>query len=378
MRILRTKFGQILNNHLIDYPTPINVNYFWNLGALSGLMLALQLVTGIFIAMHYTSHVELSFDSLEHIMRDVNYGWALRYFHANGASMFFLVVYIHMARGIYFASYVFPRTYTWLSGVLIFILMMATAFIGYVLPWGQMSFWGATVITNLFSAIPLVGESIAQWIWGGFSVANPTLNRFFSLHFTLPFIILFVVILHLSALHLSGSSEPLLGGGSSKNDINRIPFYPYFYVKDLYGFLILLIIYSIFTLYYSNVLGHSDNYIEANPMVTPTHIVPEWYFLPFYAMLRSIPDKLGGVLCMGASLVILFFLPYLSLNVSTPVKYRLVYIFFCALLMSVFLFLGWIGAQPVEPLYVVLGSLSTIYYFLFFLFVIPILNILQK
>ena len=209
-------------------------------------------------------------------------------------------------------------------------------------------------------------------------MANPTLNRFFSLHFTLPFVILFVVILHLSALHLSGSSEPLLGGGSTLNDINRIPFYPYFYVKDLYGFLVLLLVYSTFTLYYSNVLGHSDNYIEANPMVTPTHIVPEWYFLPFYAMLRSIPDKLGGVLCMGASLVILFALPYLSLNVATPVKYRLVYIFFCGLLMSIFLFLGWVGAQPVEPLYVILGSLSTVYYFLFFLFIIPLLNILQK
>ena len=287
------------NNHIVDYPTPINISYFWGFGSLSGLMLVVQILTGVFLAIHYTPHVEIAFNSVEHIIRDVNNGWLLRYLHANGASFFFIVVYAHMFRGLYYGSYVHPREALWCSGVIILILIIATGFIGYVLPWGQISFWGATVITNLISAVPFVGESIVQWLWGGFSVDNPTLNRFFSLHYILPFVIAALALSHLVLLHENGSNNPL--GVESKTEV--ISFYPYFYVKDLFGLILLFIIYFYFVFFSPNTLGHPDNYIPANPIVTPAHIVPEWYFLPFYAILRSIPHKLGGVIAIFGALV---------------------------------------------------------------------------
>lgn len=364
----------LLNNHLIDYPTPTNLNYFWGFGSLAGICLGIQIVTGVLLAMHYTPHISLAFYSVEHIMRDVNYGWLIRYVHANGASMFFLVVYIHMFRGLYYGSYIYPRQGLWISGVIIFILMMATAFMGYVLPWGQMSFWAATVITNLFSAIPVIGESIVQWIWGGFSVNNATLNRFFSLHYLFPFVIAGAVLLHLAILHEYGSNNPL--GFDSK--VDTISFYPYFYVKDLFGFCIFMVIFGSFVFFAPNVLGHPDNYVQANPMVTPAHIVPEWYFLPFYAILRSIPDKLGGVICMGLSLVVLIILPYLNTSrvrsaVFRPLYRKLFWWFFVNCLI-----LGWIGQKVVEYPYVEIGQIATIFYFLYFIFFIPVVGLIEN
>jgi len=308
----------ILDNHIINYPSPINLTYAWSFGALAGLCLVIQIVSGIFLAMHYTPHIDLAFSSVEHIMRDVNNGWLIRYLHANGASMFFIVVYSHIFRGIYYGSFMAPREYLWCSGVILFLLMMATAFMGYVLPWGQMSFWGATVITNLFSAIPYLGTSIVEWLWGGFCVDNATLNRFFSLHFVLPFLIAGLVILHIALLHKDGSNNPL--GVHSATD--KISFYPYFYVKDLFSFLSFVFFFSIILFYYPNLLGHPDNYIMANPMSTPAHIVPEWYFLPFYAILRSIPDKLGGVAAMGGAIVVLLFLPFLNTSEVRSAAFR--------------------------------------------------------
>lgn len=382
----------ILKEHLIRYPTPLNFNYFWSFGSLAGIFLAIQLITGIMLAMHYTPHVSFAFISIEHIMRDVNYGWLLRYMHANGASFFFIMVYAHIVRGIYYTSYKYPYQNLWRIGVIIFILMMATAFMGYVLPWGQMSFWGATVITNLFTAIPLIGESIALWLWGGFSVDNATLNRFFSLHYLLPFLILGVVLLHLITLHIPGSTNPL----KINFFIERIPFFPYYYHKDLFSLLIILFIYIYFVGYFPNFLGHPDNYIEANPLSTPSHIVPEWYFLPFYAMLRSIPDKLGGVLCMFGSLIILFFLPNLRnfftllhvkkvshqrnllfnleiLNLQfNPIKQFLFWLFFFDMCL-----LGWLGAQPVEYPFITLGLVATLFYFFYIICIIPFLVIID-
>ena len=363
MRLLRQKILSVLNNHLIDYPTPSNINYFWGFGVLAGLCLAIQLITGIFLAMHYTPHIDFAFLSVEHIMRDVNNGWLIRYAHANGASMFFIVVYIHIARGLFYGSYIKPRAYLWASGVTLFLLMMATGFMGYVLPWGQMSFWGATVITNLFTAIPIIGEHIAYWLWGGFSVDNATLNRFFSLHYLLPFAILGVVLLHLILLHLPGSSSPL--GHQLIPD--KIPFYPYFYVKDLFGFLVFCIFFSYFVFFDPNLLGHPDNYIEANPMVTPEHIVPEWYFLPFYAILRSIPDKLGGVVCMVAAIVVLYFVPQLNFSRVTNSHFRPIFHFFFWFFIIDVIILGWIGARPVEDPFILIGQCATFYYFFFLL-----------
>jgi ubiquinol-cytochrome c reductase cytochrome b subunit len=333
-------------------------------------MLGIQIITGVFLAMHYTPNIDLAFASIEHIMRDVNYGWLIRYFHSNGASMFFIVVYIHIARGLYFGSYLKPRHLLWKSGVVLFIVMMATAFMGYVLPWGQMSFWGATVITNLFSAIPFIGESIAYWLWGGFSVNNATLNRFFSLHYLLPFVIAALVFVHLYLLHQQGSSNPL----GIESNADRISFYPYFYVKDLFGFLVFIVFYSFIVFYYPNVLGHSDNYIEANPLVTPSHIVPEWYFLPFYAILRSIPNKLFGVLLMGFSLIILLFVPYLSKMTIRSSYFRPLFSFFFWFFIFDVILLGWVGAKPAEDPFIFVGQLGTFYYFFFFMVILPILN----
>src|SRR3954447_21253974 len=284
------------------FPTPRNFNYFWNFGALAMVTLVVMILTGIFLAMHYQPNTTLAFDSVQHIMRDVNYGWLIRYVHQNGASMFFIVTYIHIFRGIYYGSYKAPRELLWILGVVILLLMMATAFMGYVLPWGQMSFWGATVITNLFSAIPVVGESVVTWLWGGFAVDNPTLNRFYALHYLLPFVIVGVVALHVVALHVHGSNNPL--GIDPKGPQDTVPFHPYYTMKDGFGVVVFLIIYAAFVFFQPNYLGDAANYIEANPLVTPTHIVPEWYFLPYYAILRAIPDKLGGVLAMFGAIAV--------------------------------------------------------------------------
>nr|YP_010394072.1 apocytochrome b [Phytophthora cactorum]DAZ88080.1 TPA_asm: apocytochrome b [Phytophthora cactorum] len=370
MRWNKKSLFAVLNNHLIDYPTPVNLNYFFGFGSLAGIMLVVQILTGIFLAMHYTPHIDLAFNSVEHIMRDVNNGWLIRYTHANGASFFFIVVYVHIFRGLYYGSYITPREALWCSGVIIFILMMATAFMGYVLPWGQMSFWGATVITNLFSAIPLIGKDIVDWLWGGFAVDNPTLNRFFSLHFTFPFVIVGAVLIHLILLHEVGSNNPL--GITLKTE--NIPFYPYFYTKDLFGLMILFLVFFIFIFYYPNTLGHPDNYIEANPMKTPLHIVPEWYFLPFYAILRSIPNKIGGVIAMFGSLIILLTIPFTNSSEIRSTAFRPIFKVCYWLLVIAFLLLGWVGQCPVEYPYTEIGVISMIYYFCFFIIIIPFLG----
>jgi len=364
----------ILNNHIVDYPTPLNLNYMWNFGSLAGICLVIQILTGIFLAMHYTPHIDYAFVSIEHIMRDVNNGWLIRYLHANGASMFFIIVYIHMFRGLYYGSYMAPRQELWFSGVTIFLLMMATGFMGYVLPWGQMSFWGVTVITNLFSAIPFIGENITQWLWGGFSVDNATLNRFFSLHYLLPFLIAGLSLVHLILLHDNGSNNPL--GIDSKTA--KITFYPYFYVKDLFGFLLFCLFFSFFVFFSPNFLGHPDNYIPANSLVTPAHIVPEWYYLPFYAILRSIPDKLGGVIAMFASILILYLLPIINLSKIRSTFFRPLYrnIFWIFVINS--LVLGWIGQNVVEYPFVEIGQIATFLYFFILLIVFPFFNFIEE
>jgi quinol-cytochrome oxidoreductase complex cytochrome b subunit len=374
LRILNRPIINLLNDHLIDYPTPVNINYLWNFGSMAGIFLVVQIVTGIFLAMHYTPHVDLAFLSVEHIMRDVNNGWLLRYLHANGASMFFGVVYIHVARGIYYGSYQKPRGFVWVVGVVILILMMATAFMGYVLPWGQMSFWAATVITNLFSAFPIVGEPIVAWLWGGFSVDNATLNRFFSFHYLLPFLIVGAVLAHLAVLHQNGSNNPL----GVQAAIDKIPFYPYFIIKDLFSWVVAFIFYFGFVFFAPNYLGHTDNYIEANAMVTPSHIVPEWYFLPFYAILRSIPHKLGGVIAMFAALLVLLLLPYLNTSEVRSSSFRPIHRQFFWLLVLDYFILGWIGGCAPETPYLEIGQLATFFYFFYFLFIVPILGILEK
>ncbi len=350
-----------VDSHIIDYPTPTNISYLWSFGASAGICLVIQIVTGIFLAMHYTPNIELAFNSVEHIMRDVCSGWLIRYIHANGASFFFIVVYLHLFRGLYFNSYVYPRQNLWYSGVTLFFLMMATAFMGYVLPWGQMSLWGATVITNLFSAIPVVGKYIVEWLWGGFSVNNATLNRFFSLHYLMPFLIAAVTLIHLNLLHRNGSNNPL--GINTNSEV--VDFYPYFYVKDLFSVLILIFVFSFFVFFFPNALGHSDNYILGNPLSTPAHIVPEWYFLPFYAILRSIPDKLGGVLVMLGAIVILYLLPVLNRTLVRSTYFRPFQAVLFWFIFLNFVLLGWIGQKPVETPYFEIGFVSTCLYFIF-------------
>jgi ubiquinol-cytochrome c reductase cytochrome b subunit len=371
------------------FPTPRNFNYWWNFGAIAMFMLVLMIVTGIFLAMNYTPEKTLAFTSVERIMRDVNGGWMLRYIHANGASLFFVAVYIHIFRGLYYGSYKKPRELLWILGVVILLLMMATAFMGYVLPWGQMSFWGATVITNLFSALPVVGQSIVTWLWGGFSVDNPTLNRFFSLHYLLPFVIFAVVGLHVAALHVSGSNNPL--GIDVKSNKDTVPFHPYYTMKDGFGICVFLIIYAIIVFWAPNMLGDPDNYITANPMATPQHIVPEWYFLPFYAILRSvgdlaipftsiilIPSKLAGVLCMFGAIAMLFILPWLDQSPVRSAVFRPVYRCFFWLFVAVCLTLGYIGSQPPEGWFIITGKFATAYYFAHFLIVMPLLSRFEK
>lgn len=351
----------------VSYPAPSNLNYFWNFGIYALVCLVVQLITGIFLAMHYTPEQSLAFLSVEHIMRDVNYGWLLRYVHANGASMFFIVVYIHTFRGLYFSSYVEPRQHLWNIGVTILFLMILTAFIGYVLPWGQMSFWGATVITNLCSAIPKIGGEIVIWLWGGYSIDNATLNRFFSLHYLLPFVILGLVIVHLLLLHEHGSNNPI----GVKFKVDGIYFFPYYIVKDVYGVILFIMFFSIFVFFMPNVLGHPDNYIEANAMVTPTHIVPEWYFLPFYAILRSIPDKLAGVLALLFAIICLYLVTIISKPEVRSLLFRpMSQIFFWFVFFDACM-LGWIGNMPVEYPYVLVGQVLTVGYFMYFLLILP-------
>nr|ULQ69060.1 apocytochrome b [Centrolepis aristata] len=361
--LLREPIYSTLNEHLIDYPTPSNLNYFWSFGLLAGLCLIIQILTGIFLAMHYTPHVDLAFTSVEHIMRDVEGGWLLRYMHANGASMFFIVVYLHLFRGLYYGSYSSPRELVWCLGVIIFLLMILTAFLGYVLPWGQMSFWAATVITSLASAVPIIGDTIVSWLWGGFSVDNATLNRFFSLHYLLPFVIAGLSFLHIAALHQYGSNNPL----GINSEMDKAPFYPYFYVEHLVGCVASAIFLSILIFFAPNFLGHPDNYIPANPMSTPAHIVPEWYFLPVYAILRSIPDKAGGVAAIALVFVSLLSLPFFKNIYVRSSTFRPFYQGIFWLFLADCLLLGWIGCQPVEPPFVVVGQIATLVFFCFFL-----------
>ncbi len=366
----------IARHSLIDYPTPRNLNYWWNFGSLAGITLVIMIVTGIVLAMQYTPHVDMAFNSVERIMRDVNYGWLLRYLHMNGGTMFFIVVYIHIFRGLYYGSYKAPREILWWLGIVILLLMMATAFMGYVLPWGQMSFWGTTVITNMFSAVPLVGEDIVTWLWGGFTVGNATLNRFFSLHYLLPFVIVGVVLMHIWALHTVKSNNPL--GIDMKGPQDSIPFHPYYTVKDNFGLGVFFFVYLTIVFFFPNFFGEPDNYIPANPMATPPHIVPEWYFLPFYAILRAVPDKLGGVIAMFASILILFVLPWLDRARVRSARFRPIYKqFFWLFLVDCFV-LGWVGANPPEGMFVTIGQVATIYYFAHFLILLPLLGMFEK
>jgi ubiquinol-cytochrome c reductase cytochrome b/c1 subunit len=360
---------------VVSFPTPRNLNYLWTFGAILTFMLAAQIVTGIVLTMHYTPEATMAFESVEHIRRDVNYGWLLTYLHANGASMFFLAGYIHIFRGMYYGSYKSPREVLWILGIIIYLLMMATGFMGYVLPWGQMSFWAAKVITNLFSAIPIVGDPIVTWLWGGYTVGNPTLNRFFALHYLLPFVIVGVVGLHIWALHVVGQNNPT--GVDPKTDKETVPFSPHATVKDLFGIAAFLLVYFWFVFYIPNFLGHADNYIPANPAVTPAHIVPEWYYLPFYAILRSIPDKLLGVIALFGSIAILALLPWLDTSQVKSAKYRPVYKVFFWLFLATCVLLGWLGSKPPEGWYVVLSRLLTAWYFLYLLIVLPLIGIFE-
>jgi len=375
MRILKSHpVLSLVNSYLVDSPQPANISYLWNFGSLLGLCLIIQILTGIFLAMHYTPNVDLAFVSVEHIMRDVNMGWAIRYTHANTASFFFIFVYLHIGRGLYYGSFRSPRVLPWSIGVVILVVMMATAFLGYVLPYGQMSLWGATVITNLLSAIPWIGQDFVQFIWGGFSVSNATLNRFFSLHYLLPFILAALVVVHLLALHQHGSNNPL---GTTGN-LDRLPFHPYFTFKDLVTVVFFLLSLSVFVFYYPNALGHSDNYIPANPMQTPPSIVPEWYLLPYYAILRSIPNKLLGVLAMFASLFILAAMPLLDTSRLRGSQFRPLMKFIFWVFVSNFFILLWVGSQhPVSP-FSEIGQFATFLYFAWFLVLVPATGILEN
>ena len=378
----RLPMFSFMEKELIDYPTPRNLSYWWNFGSLAGIVLVIMIVTGIVLAMHYTPHVDYAFDSVERIMRDVNYGWLIRYIHTNGGSAFFIIVYIHIFRGLYYGSYKSPREILWILGVIILLCMMATAFMGYVLPWGQMSFWGATVITNLFSAVPIVGDIIVTWLWGGFTVDNPTLNRFYSLHYLMPFVIVGVVALHMISLHQHGSNNPL--GIDAKGPQDKIPFHPYYTVKDMFGLCAFLTIFAGFVFFAPNFFGEPENYIPADPLVTPPHIVPEWYFLPYYAILRSITfdiwflsAKLIGVVLMFGSILILFLVPWLDRSPVRSARYRPIYKQLFWVLVIDCLVLGWVGGNPPEGIFVIIGQIATLYYFAHFLVLLPLLSFIE-
>nr|YP_009107359.1 cytochrome b [Squatina nebulosa]AIU38996.1 cytochrome b [Squatina nebulosa] len=357
---------KIINHTLIDLPTPSNISIWWNFGSLLGLCLIIQILTGLFLAMHYTADISLAFSSVIHICRDVNYGWLIRNIHANGASIFFICIYLHVARGLYYGSYLSKET--WNIGVILLFLLMATAFVGYVLPWGQMSFWGATVITNLLSALPYVGNTLVQWIWGGFSIDNATLTRFFAFHFILPFLILGLTLIHLLFLHETGSNNPT----GINSDMDKIPFHPYFSYKDILGFLLVILLLTLLALFSPNLLGDAENFIPANPLVTPPHIKPEWYFLFAYAILRSIPNKLGGVLALLFSIFILLLVPLLHTSKQRSNTFRPFTQFLFWMLITNTIILTWIGGQPVEQPFIFIGQIASIFYFLLFLIFIPL------
>nr|QHR79367.1 cytochrome b [Bufo bufo] len=363
---------KIINNSFIDLPAPVNLSSLWNFGSLLGVCLIAQIATGLFLAMHYTADTSMAFSSVAHICRDVNNGWLLRNLHANGASFFFICIYLHIGRGMYYGSYLFKET--WNIGVILLFLVMATAFVGYVLPWGQMSFWGATVITNLLSAAPYIGTELVQWIWGGFSVDNATLTRFFTFHFILPFIIAGASMLHLLFLHQTGSSNPT---GLNPN-LDKIPFHAYYSYKDIFGFAVMLALLALLSTFAPNLLGDPDNFTPANPLVTPPHIKPEWYFLFAYAILRSIPNKLGGVLALLFSIMILFLMPLLHTSKQRTLMFRpLAKLFFWTLVANT-LILTWIGGQPVEEPFIMIGQLASVFYFLIFIIFIPLLGLTEN
>ncbi len=372
----RLPLPRMLHDNISAFPTPRNLNYWYTFGGILTFCLVTQIVTGIVLAMHYTADAGLAFASVEHIMRNVNYGWLIRYIHAVGASMFFLAVYVHMFRGLYYGSYKAPREILWILGVIIYLLMVITAFMGYVLPWGQMSFWGATVITNLFSVIPVVGTTITEWLWGGFAVDNATLKRFFSLHYLMPFMIFGVVILHIWSLHVTGNNNPV--GVSVKDKQDTVPFAPYYTVKDALSLVCFLILFAWFIFFNPNILGHTDNYIMADPLVTPAHIVPEWYLLPFYAILRAIPSKLGGVLVMGAAIAVLFIVPWLDTSKVRSATFRPLYKQFYWIFLVNCIALGYLGSQNPEGLFLVASRICTAYYFIHFLIVMPVLGLIEK
>jgi len=378
----RMPLPRLMYDSFVAYPVPRNLNYAYTFGGILSIMLIAQILTGVVLAMHYSATTATAFTSVEHIMRDVNSGWLLRYMHSNGASFFFFAVYLHIFRGMYYGSYKAPRELLWILGVIIFLLMMATGFMGYVLPWGQMSFWGATVITGFFTAFPVVGEPIQQLLLGGFAVDNPTLNRFFSLHYLLPFMIAGVVVLHVWALHVTGQTNPT--GIEVKSKTDTVPFTPYATIKDAFAMMVFFILFAYFIFYIPNYLGHPDNYIEADPLVTPAHIVPEWYFLPFYAILRAITfnigpidSKLGGVLAMFGSILVLFLLPWLDTSKVRSAVYRPWYKLFFWIFVADAILLGWLGAKPAEGVYTTLAQIATAYYFGFFIIILPVLGLIE-
>jgi ubiquinol-cytochrome c reductase cytochrome b subunit len=359
--------------HLIHYPTPIGLTYAWSFGSLAGMCLVIQILSGILLSTHYTANIDLAFASVEYIMRDVPNGWLIRYVHENGASMFFIVVYSHIFRGLYYGSYMKPRQLLWCSGVILFLLIMGTAFTGYVLPWGQMSFWGATVITNMVTAIPFGGQTIVEWLWGGFTVNAPTLRRFYSVHFLLPFIIAGVTIIHLALLHKDGSTSPI----GSDSGVDDVSFYPFFFAKDLFAFTCFIIVFGVFVFFFPNLLNHPDNCIPADPMETPKHLVPEWYFLPFYAILRSIPHKAAGIVAMVGAILVMLVIPFSYTGYIRNTTYRPLFKIFYWLLVADFATLMWVGQAPITDPFIALGQVASVYYFGFFLVIVPLIGIIE-